>query len=88
MRGGSLREKMVRFTISAQVADDILLRMLNHFAQRGLCPSRVQAVQVGDMMIIDIEQPRLGEQTASTIQEKMRNCIHVATVAVTMFDEP
>ncbi|MFA6114633.1 MAG: hypothetical protein WC729_11590 [Sphingomonas sp.] len=79
---------MVRFTISAQVADDILLRILNHFAQRGLCPSRVQAVRVGDTMIIDIEQPRLDEQAASIIQEKMRNCIDVATVAVTRLDEP
>jgi acetolactate synthase regulatory subunit len=74
---------MYRFTISAEVADDTLLRMLNYFAQRGLRPSRVYAEQLGDTVTIDIDQPGIAEQTASIIQEKMRNCIHVMTVDVT-----
>jgi acetolactate synthase regulatory subunit len=47
---------MFRFTITAEIADDTLLRMLNYFAQRGLRPSRVHAEQFSDIIIINIEQ--------------------------------
>jgi acetolactate synthase regulatory subunit len=73
---------MFRFTISAEVADDTLLRMLNYFAQRGLRPSRVHAEQFGDTMTMDIDQVGIDEHTASIIQEKMRTCIHVTAVDV------
>ncbi len=73
---------MFRFSISAQVADDTLLRMLNYFAQRGLCPSSVHAEQLGNTVTIDIDQPGITEHTASIIQQKMRNCIHVTIVNV------
>jgi acetolactate synthase regulatory subunit len=76
---------MYRFTISAEVADDTLLRLLNYFAQRGLRPSRVHAEQLGDTVTIDIDQPGIAEQTASIIQEKMRNCVNVKTVEVKHF---
>jgi acetolactate synthase regulatory subunit len=76
---------MFRFTISAEVADDTLLRMLNYFAQRGLRPSRVHAEQLGNTMTIAIDQHDIAEQTASIIQEKMRNCVNVKTVEVKHF---
>jgi acetolactate synthase regulatory subunit len=76
---------MFRFTISAEVADDTLLRMLNYFAQRGLRPSRVHAEQFGDTMTMDIDQVGIGEHTASIIQEKMRACIGVTAVDVVPF---
>jgi acetolactate synthase regulatory subunit len=76
---------MFRFTISAELADDTLLRMLNYFAQRGLHPSRVLAEQFGDTVTIDIDQPDIAEHAASIIQEKMRNCINVKTVEVKYF---
>jgi acetolactate synthase regulatory subunit len=76
---------MFRFTISAEVADDTLLRMLNYFAQRGLRPCRVHAEQLGDTVTIAIDQHDITEQTASIIQEKMRNCINVTTVEVKHF---
>lgn len=74
---------MFRFTITAVVSDDTLLRMLNYFAQRGLRPTRVHAEQCGDTVTIEIDQPDIAEQTASIIQEKMRTCIYVTTVDVT-----
>ena len=70
------------FTITAEVADDTLLRMLNYFTQRGLRPSHVHAGQFGDTMTIHINQPDITERTASIIQQKMRNCINVKTVEV------
>lgn len=74
---------MFRFAIAAQAADDTLLRMLNYFAQRGLCPAFVHAEQRGDTMQIQIDQSDINEHTASIIQEKMRNCICVTRVDVT-----
>jgi acetolactate synthase regulatory subunit len=79
---------MVRFTISAEIASDTLLRLLNYFAQRGLCPARVHAEQRGDATTIHIEQPDIDERTASIIGEKMRNCIHVTMVDVTFLSAP
>jgi acetolactate synthase regulatory subunit len=73
---------MVRFTISAAVSDDTLLRMLNFFAQRGLRPSLVHAEQTGDAVMIHIDQSDIDERTASIIGEKMRNCIHVTVVDI------
>jgi acetolactate synthase regulatory subunit len=75
---------MVRFTISAEVSDDTLLRMLNYFAQRGLRPSRVHAKQLGDTITIEIDQAGISEHTTSIIQEKMRTCLGVTTVEVTL----
>jgi acetolactate synthase regulatory subunit len=74
---------MFRFIITAEVADDTLLRMLNYFAQRGLRPCRVHAEQLGDTVTMDIDQVGIDEHTASIIQEKMRTCIHVTAVNVT-----
>jgi acetolactate synthase regulatory subunit len=79
---------MVRFTISAEIAGDTLIRLLNYFAQRGLCPSRVLAEQRGDTMTIHIEQLDLDERIASIIGERMRNCIDVIMVDVTFFSAP
>jgi acetolactate synthase regulatory subunit len=79
---------MFRFTISAELADDTLLRMLNYFAQRGLRPSRVHAEQLGDAVTIDIDQSDIAEHTALIIQEKMRNCINVAAVKVVILPSP
>lgn len=76
---------MYRFTITAEVADDTLLRMLNYFAQRGLRPSRVHAEQLGGTMTIDIDQLDISEHTASIVQEKMRTCIDVTAVDVVPF---
>jgi hypothetical protein len=73
---------MVRFAISAEVSDDIVLRMLNFFAQRGLRPLRIHAEQADNMMSIQIDQHDIDAQTASVIGEKMRNCIHVTKVVV------
>jgi acetolactate synthase regulatory subunit len=73
---------MVRFTISAEVADDTLLRMLNYFAQRGMRPSRVNAEQFGDVVMIHIDQLDINEHTAAIIQNKMCNNIHVISVDI------
>jgi hypothetical protein len=59
--------------------------MLNYFAQRGLRPCRVHAEQLGDTVTIAIDQHDIAEQTASIIQEKMRNCVNVKTVEVKHF---
>ena len=69
-----------RFDIVAHADPQTLIRMLNYFAQLGLSPSRVNALDVGGSVTICIEQPGLDEQQARIIAERMRSSVLVETV--------
>lgn len=71
---------VTRFDIVAQSDPQILIRLLNQFAQLGLRPSRVTASASGDLLNVRIEQGDLSEQRARIIAERMRASILVVAV--------
>ncbi len=73
---------LTRFDIAARADPQTLVRLLNYFAQLGMLPSRVNAIEAGGSVTIRIEQPELGELQARIIGEKMRNSVLVETVRI------
>ncbi len=71
-----------RFDIVAHADPQTLVRLLNHFAQLGLRPERVAAVEADEVVTVRIEQRDLDEQQARIIAEKMRGSCLVASVRV------
>ena len=71
-----------RFDIVARADPQTLPRLLNSFAQIGMMPSRVSAVEADDLLTVRIDQPELGEQQARIIAEKMRCSVLVEAVRV------
>lgn len=68
------------FDIVARADPQTLIRLLNYFAQLGLLPNRVNAVEVGGSVMVRIAQPELGEHQARIIAEKMRSSVLVESV--------
>ncbi len=71
-----------RFEVVAHADPQTLVRVLNYFAQLGLQPGRVHAVEADGSVTIRIAQPGLAEQQAHIIAEKMRTSVLVDTVRV------
>lgn len=63
---------LARFEIVAREDPQLLMRMLNHFAMRGLTPARATLNNSEGFMVMQIDQPNLSEQEALIIAEKMR----------------
>jgi hypothetical protein len=70
------------FDIVARADSQTLIRLLNTFAQLGLRPSHVKAVEEDEVLAIRIDQPDLSEKQARIIAEKMRSFVLVETVRV------
>lgn len=71
-----------RFEIEAVSDAQTLPRLINHFAQRDLTPSLVQAEVKGSTTLVVIEQPALERPHAMIIAEKMRASILVESVVL------
>lgn len=71
-----------RFDVVARVDPQTLIRLLNPFAQLGLLPSRVDAIEAEGLVTVCIEQPDLAEQQARIIAEKMRSYVLVEAVSL------
>jgi acetolactate synthase regulatory subunit len=71
-----------RFDIVARADPQVLLRLLNYFAQRGLLPSRVRATQADGLVMVHVEQSDLDEEQACIIVEKMRTSVLVEAIRI------
>jgi hypothetical protein len=71
-----------RFEVVACADPQTLIRLLNYFAQVGLLPARVNAVEACGLVTIRIHQHGLSEQQARIIAEKMRGSVLVDAVQV------
>lgn len=71
-----------RFDIVALADPQTLIRLLNPFAQLGLRPSHVKAVESNGLVTVRIELPDLSEQHGRIIAEKMQSSLLVETVRV------
>ncbi|WP_374414433.1 hypothetical protein [Novosphingobium colocasiae] len=64
---------MIRFDIVTRSDPQALIRLLNHFAQCSLVPSR---------LTVRIDQADVDEKYAALIAERMRNSVLVETVSL------
>ena len=71
-----------RFDIVARADPQVLTRLLNHFAQLGLLPSRVKATEADGLVRMRIEQPDLDEQKARIIAEKIQSSVLVEAIRI------
>ncbi|MFC3422307.1 hypothetical protein [Rhizorhabdus histidinilytica] len=71
-----------RFDIVARPDPQTLARLINHFAQRALIPSIVEAREANGMMQVAIEQPGLSVHEAGIVADKMRNSWLVEEVSL------
>lgn len=71
---------LIRFDIVTRSDPQALIRLLNHFAQNSLLPSRVTATEEAGRLKVRIDQPDVEEKQASIIAERMRNFVLVETV--------
>lgn len=69
-----------RFAVRASADPGLVPRLVNHFAQRGLVPSRLGTAMTGAELEVVIEQPGLSEDQATLIAERMRASILVGAV--------
>jgi hypothetical protein len=79
--------KAVRFIIRSLSDAQALPRLVDHFALRGLVPSQVSAIIVGDSLEVVIDHPSLSGSTATTIRRKMENSPLVERVVVEGLDD-
>lgn len=70
----------MRFRLCAEAEAQCLPRVLDHFAQRGLIPSRIETSHVGRRLEIMIEHPTIDESAAELISERMRQIVFVESV--------
>ena len=76
------------FDIRAVAEPQTLPRLISHFAQLGLIPSRVQAEEADGMMNVIIEQADLMHSQANVVAAKMRASVLVEFVTVFHDSEP
>lgn len=72
----------MRFDIVTRSDPQALIRLLNHFAQCSLVPSRVTAAEADGRLTVRIEQPDVEDRYAALIAERMRNSVLVETVSL------
>jgi hypothetical protein len=68
------------FDVRADRDPNVACRVLGHFAQLGLTPSRVQISTFDDELRLRVLQPDLGEHAAEVIAEKLRALVRVRAV--------
>lgn len=71
-----------RFRLNAKPEAQCLSRVLDHFAQRGLIPSRIVTNHVGPVLEIMIEHPTIEEPAAALLGERMRQIVFVESVSM------
>ena len=76
------------FNIRAVAEPQTLPRLISHFAQLGLIPSRVRAEEAEGMMSVIIEQADLMRSQADVVAAKMRASVLVEFVVVMHGGEP
>lgn len=70
------------YQILAEAEPDLLCRVLNLFAMQYLIPQQVSVLQQDQMLMIDVQLDGLSAHRAQVIGEKMRNLIHICSVAL------
>lgn len=73
---------LMRFDVVTRSDPQALIRLLNHFAQCSLLPSRVTATEADGRLKVRIDQPGVEEKQASIIAERMRSSVLVETVSL------
>ncbi len=68
------------FDVRADRDPTIACRVLGHFAQLGMVPSRVQISTLADELRLRVLQPDLGEHAAEVVAEKLRSLVLVRGV--------
>lgn len=68
------------FDVRADLDPNVACRVLGHFAQLGLIPSRVRICQLADELHLRVTQPHLGEHAAEVVAEKLRSLVLVRAV--------
>lgn len=68
------------FDIQADRDPNVPCRILGHFAQLGMTPSRVRICRLADELHLRVTQPDLSEHAAEVIAEKLRSLVMVRAV--------
>lgn len=71
-----------QFVIRTAISPHILLRLVNHFAQRNLIPSTITCQTEAGWMVVVIIHSGLSANVAASIAEKIRSSVMVDRVEV------
>lgn len=70
----------MRYAVRCAPSAQLLLRVLDHFAQRDVLPRSVSATGAEDHLMIVIKVDEFGEPTAAIVAEKLRALVGVSEV--------
>lgn len=74
---------MIRLTVTGPPSSQLLLRVVNLFAQRGLTPRALSARCGGDAMTIVVDAG-LADDAAAILVEKLRSLVEADEVSVSV----